>query len=83
MAIGLSNGLNSFLKVPPTDWSRPSVWLAAWGRSDSLARLAANPHTESRQFPSFRGCFGGQKIFPRYTTLFIMHYGKRCEWLNG
>ena len=26
-----SNGLTSILRVQPTNWSRPSVWLAAWG----------------------------------------------------
>ena len=59
-----SNGLNNFLKVPPTDWSRPSVWLAAWGKSDSLACLAANPHTESRQSPRIWGLFWRAKFFP-------------------
>ena len=42
-------GLANFLKVQPIDWSKPSVWLAAWGKSDSLARLSPNPHTETRQ----------------------------------
>ena len=37
------SGLSAFLKVQPTDWSRPSFWLAAWGKSDSLAKLAAKP----------------------------------------
>ena len=58
-----SNILNSFLKVPPTDLSGPSVWMAAWGKSDSLARLAANPHTESRQSPRVRGLFWRARFF--------------------
>ena len=50
--------------MQPTDWSRPLVWLAAWGKSDSLARLAANPHTETRQSPEVWSLFWRAKFFP-------------------
>ena len=58
------SGLSSFLKVQPTNWSRPSVWLAAWGKSDSLAGLAAKPHTEARQSPEVWSLFWWAKFFP-------------------
>ena len=60
-----SNGLNAFLRVQPTDWSRPSVWLAAWGKSDSLAQLSSNPHIETRQAPGSGVCSGELSCFPR------------------
>ena len=41
----------NMLTVPVTDWSLPSVWTAAWAKSLTLKRLAANPHTETRCSP--------------------------------
>ena len=67
-----TNALDSFLKVTPTDWSRPSVWLAAWGKSNLLARLAANPHTESRQSLRMWGLFWRARIFPSLHD-FVYH----------
>ena len=64
MAAVISSGLSTFLRVQPTDWSRPSVWLAAWGKSDSVARLAANPHTETPQSPVVWSLFWWGKFTP-------------------
>ena len=73
MAIGIKEWAGQFfLRVQPTDWSRPSPWLAAWGKSDSLARLSANPHTETRESPRVWGLVWRSKLFPSLHD-FVYH----------
>jgi hypothetical protein len=43
-----TQGRQSFLQLPVTDWSIPSVWLRAWAKSDFLKRLAPDPQTVMR-----------------------------------
>ena len=45
------NAPRNMLIVQVTDWSLPSVWTAAWAKSLTLKRLAANLHTETRCSP--------------------------------
>ena len=74
------NGLNAFLKVQPTDWSKPSVWLAAWG---SRIPWPGSQQTHTQKHDSLRMCganFGERSSSRLFTTLSIKHYGKSCAW---